>query len=60
MVKKYLQFNLKTKMRNLDLKRFCVQEMNAMEILEIDGGGLWKDIKDLFVDIMMQYFVLNK
>jgi len=47
-------------MRNLDLKRFCVQEMNAMEILEIDGGGLWKDIKDLFVDIMMQYFVLNK
>ena len=35
-------------MRNLDLKRFCVQEMNAMEMLEIDGGGLWKDIKDFF------------
>ena len=38
--KKYLQFNLKTKMKNLDLNNYGVQELNAGEMQTTEGGFL--------------------
>lgn len=39
------------KMKNLDLNKYGVQEMNAAEMRETNGGSLWSWLEGAAVDV---------